>query len=280
LLGDVYRGYWNDEEVALKKLKGKRDLTEFYAEGKLLKSLTHGNILRFYGIFQHSTEEQYMVTELMEQSLECLLRGECKPSLLQLIQIARDVTKGMIYLQSRRIIHRDLAARNILVKEGDSRYVVKIGDFGLGRVLNAAHYSIRDQIPRKYTSPEALMTKKYTPQSDVWCFGILMFEIMSYGRVPYEDMDNREVVAAVTKGYRLPCPNSCPKALYDVMFGCWHTDPNERPSFLDLHDRLAVLENQIPTLQEFEVLNDSTNAVQVLRNDDGDYIEATVVFKK
>ena len=136
----------------------------------------------------------------------------------------------MAYLEAQNYIHRDLAARNILVGEN---LTCKVADFGLARVIDEDVYQahVGAKFPIKWTAPEAALFSKFTIKSDVWSFGVLLMELITFGRMPYPGMTNPEVLAAVEKGYRMPCPESCPDKLYKIMMNCWNGSDLDRPTF-------------------------------------------------
>jgi serine/threonine protein kinase len=141
---------------------------------------------------------------------------------------------GMKYLGEKKVIHRDLAARNLLAAHGDAHHksIVKIADFGLSRVTEAGFYkSENGTIPFKWTAPEVIKHGTFSSSSDVWSFGVTMWEIFSYGELPYQSMSNREAIDAVARGYRLPSPTACPENVYQVMLSCWKESAEDRPSF-------------------------------------------------
>lgn len=144
----------------------------------------------------------------------------------------RGIASGMKYLSDMGYVHRDLAARNILV---NSNLVCKVSDFGLSRVLEddpeAAYTTRGGKIPIRWTAPEAIAYRKFTSASDAWSYGIVLWEVMSYGERPYWEMSNQDVIKAVDEGYRLPPPMDCPAALYQLMLDCWQKDRNNRPKF-------------------------------------------------
>uniref|UniRef100_A0A8C6SEP3 receptor protein-tyrosine kinase n=1 Tax=Neogobius melanostomus TaxID=47308 RepID=A0A8C6SEP3_9GOBI len=142
------------------------------------------------------------------------------------------VGAGMRYLAERNFVHRDLAARNVLV---NSNLVCKVSDFGLSRLMRGLDHniptytaSLGSKIPVRWTAPEAFQHRKFSSASDVWSFGVLMWEVMSYGERPYWDMSNQEAVA---DQFRLPAPHSCPAALHSLMLQCWQADRGDRPGF-------------------------------------------------
>lgn len=153
--------------------------------------------------------------------------------------MAAQTASGMAYLETQNYIHRDLAARNILV--GDN-LTCKVADFGLARVIQDSQEIYQAQegakFPIKWTAPEAALYNKFTIKSDVWSFGILLTELVTYGRIPYPGMNNAEVLSQVERGFRMSKPQNCPDMLYDVMLQCWDTDPQKRPTFDSLQWQL------------------------------------------
>uniref|UniRef100_A0A673HUK0 Tyrosine-protein kinase n=1 Tax=Sinocyclocheilus rhinocerous TaxID=307959 RepID=A0A673HUK0_9TELE len=142
----------------------------------------------------------------------------------------RDVCEGMEHLESKKLLHRDLAGRNILVSEDT---VAKVSDFGLAKVSSTA--TDNSKLPVKWTAPEALKNT-FSAQSDVWSYGVLLWEIFSYGRQPYPKIV--EVRERVDQGYRMEPPDECPPDVYSIMTSCWETEPKRRPSFHKLRERL------------------------------------------
>jgi serine/threonine protein kinase len=141
---------------------------------------------------------------------------------------------GMKYLGEKKVIHRDLAARNLLAAPGSANHksIVKIADFGLSRVTEGGFYQSENKtIPFKWTAPEVIKHGTFSNSSDVWSFGITMWEIFSYGELPYQSMTNKEATDAVAQGYRLPSPSECPQNVYQAMQSCWKESAEDRPSF-------------------------------------------------
>merc|ERR1719481_2425840 len=143
----------------------------------------------------------------------------------------------MAYLEEQKYIHRDLATRNVLVAQ---RNQVKLADFGLARLAKEGNYRARQgqRFPIKWTAPEAVNFCKFSIKSDVWSFGILLTELVTYGRIPYPGLSNSEVLHQVEHGYRMQAPQGCPPSLYDIMLECWHKDPIKRPTFETLQWKL------------------------------------------
>ncbi|KAB1280558.1 Muscle; skeletal receptor tyrosine-protein kinase [Camelus dromedarius] len=149
--------------------------------------------------------------------------------------IARQVAAGMAYLSERKFVHRDLATRNCLVGEN---MVVKIADFGLSRNIYSADYykaNENDAIPIRWMPPESIFYNRYTTESDVWAYGVVLWEIFSYGLQPYYGMAHEEVIYYVRDGNILSCPEDCPLELYNLMRLCWSKLPTDRPSFTSIH---------------------------------------------
>ena len=238
--GEVWEGQWNSTTlVAVKTLKpGTMSPMEFLQEAALMKRLRHPNVLQLYAVCTRE-EPIYIVTELMKHgSLLEYLRGEGRSlKLPQLVDMSAQVAAGMAYLEEQNYIHQDLAARNILVGE---HLICKVADFGLVRVIDEDIYEAHTgaKFPIKWTAPEAAMYNRFTIKSDVWSFGIVLYEIITYGRVPYPGMTNAEVLEEIQTGYRMGCPPNCPKQLHDIMLDCWREEPANRLTFETLQWQL------------------------------------------
>ncbi|XP_057874754.1 ephrin type-A receptor 6 isoform X4 [Melospiza georgiana] len=178
-----------------------------------------------------------IVVEYMENgSLDSFLRKhDGHFTVIQLVGMLRGIASGMKYLSDMGYVHRDLAARNILV---NSNLMCKVSDFGLSRVLEddpeAAYTTSGGKIPIRWTAPEAIAYRKFSSASDAWSYGIVMWEVMSYGERPYWEMSNQDVILSIEEGYRLPAPMGCPASLHQLMLHCWQKERNLRPKFSDI----------------------------------------------
>ncbi|XP_041427769.1 ephrin type-A receptor 8 isoform X2 [Xenopus laevis] len=222
--------------VAIKTLKAgysEKQRHDFLSEASIMAQFDHPNIIRLEGVVTRS-KLTMIVTEYMENgSLDSFLKShDGQFNILQLVGILRGISAGMKYLSDLGYVHRDLAARNILV---NSNLVCKVSDFGLSRILeddpDAAYTTTGGKIPIRWTAPEAITYRKFSSASDVWSFGIVMWEVLAYGERPYWNMTNRDVINSVEEGYRLPAPMGCPTPLHQLMLDCWQRDRNDRPRF-------------------------------------------------
>ncbi|KAI6056360.1 EPHA8 [Marmota monax] len=235
-----------DVPVAIKALKSgytERQRRDFLSEASIMGQFDHPNIIRLEGVVTRGRLAM-IVTEYMENgSLDAFLRThDGQFTITQLVGMLRGVGAGMRYLSDLGYIHRDLAARNVLV---DGNLVCKVSDFGLSRVLeddpNAAYTTTGGKIPIRWTAPEAIAFRTFSSASDVWSFGVVMWEVLAYGERPYWNMTNRDVISSVEEGYRLPAPMGCPRALHQLMLDCWQKDRAQRPRFSHIVSVLDAL---------------------------------------
>lgn len=243
--GVVRRGKWRGSiDVAVKLMKeGTMSEDDFIEEAKVMTKLAHPNLVQLYGVC--STHRPiFIVTEYMRNgSLLNYVRRNDKKLIHKtevLLDMALQVCSGMAYLELHNYIHRDLAARNCLVG-GDC--VVKVADFGLARYVVDDEYTSSGgtKFPIKWAPPEVLCYTRFSSKSDVWAYGVLIYEIFTCGKVPYGRATNAEVVHQVQVGQRLERPRGCPQDVYEVMKNCWETEPDERPSFRMLKFHLERL---------------------------------------
>ncbi|KAL4609309.1 fibroblast growth factor receptor 1-A-like isoform X3 [Arapaima gigas] len=255
-------------KVAVKMLKAdatEKDLSDLISEMEMMKIIgKHKNIINLLGACTRDGPLYVIVEYAAKGNLREYLRAR-RPqgmeycynpdqvpvevmSLKDLVSCAYQVARGMEYLASKKCIHRDLAARNVLVTE-DS--VMKIADFGLARDIHHIDYykkTTNGRLPVKWMAPEALFDRIYTHQSDVWSFGVLLWEIFTLGGSPYPGVPVEELFKLLREGHRMDRPSTCTPELYMMMKDCWHAVPTQRPTFQqlveDLDRILAMTSNQ------------------------------------
>ncbi|XP_010603232.1 fibroblast growth factor receptor 1 isoform X6 [Fukomys damarensis] len=251
-------------KVAVKMLKSdatEKDLSDLISEMEMMKMIgKHKNIINLLGACTQDGPLYVIVEYASKGNLREYLQARRPPGLeycynpshnpeeqlssKDLVSCAYQVARGMEYLASKKCIHRDLAARNVLVTE-DS--VMKIADFGLARDIHHIDYykkTTNGRLPVKWMAPEALFDRIYTHQSDVWSFGVLLWEIFTLGGSPYPGVPVEELFKLLKEGHRMDKPSNCTNELYMMMRDCWHAVPSQRPTFKQLVedlDRIVAL---------------------------------------
>nr|KAI8736366.1 ephrin type-B receptor 1-B-like isoform X1 [Biomphalaria glabrata] len=238
--GDVCKGKLRmpghrEMNVAIKTLKPgatEKNRLDFLTEASIMGQFDDPNVIFLEGVVTKSNPIMIVTEYMANGSLDTFLRNnDGKFTIIQLVGMMRGVASGMKYLSEMGFVHRDLAARNILVNEN---LVCKVADFGLSREIESdttegAYTTTGGKIPVRWTAPEAIAFRKFTSASDVWSYGVVMWEIVSYGERPYYNWSNQDVIKAVEKGYRLPPPMDCPEAIHQLMLDCWQKERSHRP---------------------------------------------------
>ncbi len=256
--------------IAVKMLKEEatEDLqSDFEREACLMSEFDHPNIVKLLGVCAIGKPMCLLFEYMGRGDLNDFLRS-CSPSNyiikapnsdtyndirlnhLDLINIARQIAAGMVYLSDRKFVHRDLATRNCLVNDN---MVVKIADFGLSQKIYTSNYykgSEHDAIPIRWMPLESILYNKFTVESDCWAYGVVLWEIFAFALQPYYGMTHEEVVKFIKDGNVLCCPDSCPPSVYVLMKMCWNKKPSNRPAFKTIHRTLCNIYEDIYKLHQ------------------------------
>uniref|UniRef100_A0A8D1H7Y3 Tyrosine-protein kinase n=1 Tax=Sus scrofa TaxID=9823 RepID=A0A8D1H7Y3_PIG len=235
---------------------GKEDtmeVEEFLKEAAVMKEIKHPNLVQLLGV---CTREPpfYIITEFMTYGNLLDYLRECnrqEVNAVVLLYMATQISSAMEYLEKKNFIHRDLAARNCLVGEN---HLVKVADFGLSRLMTGDTYTAHAgaKFPIKWTAPESLAYNKFSIKSDVWAFGVLLWEIATYGMSPYPGIDLSQVYELLEKDYRMERPEGCPEKVYELMRACWQWNPSDRPSFAEIHQAFETMFQESSISDEVE----------------------------
>ncbi|XP_035485641.2 tyrosine-protein kinase receptor TYRO3 isoform X1 [Scophthalmus maximus] len=282
--GSVYEGIFERDEgvdirVAVKTMRvgihSQEDLHEFLREAEIMRHFDHENVVRLLAVTLQREQDSPLPVPLV--ILPYMKHGDLRRFLIatrygdipmfvpcqSLLRFMIDIAAGMSYLSSRGFLHRDLAARNCML--GDDMRVY-VADFGMSKKIYSSNYyrqKVGIRVPIKWLAMESLSESVYTSKSDVWSFGVTMWEIVSRGRTPYPGVHNHELLDLLLSGHRLKPPEECDQALYEVMWSCWDKEPNRRPGFEELGESLKGLLSELPVLeasQEASYINQGLEA--------------------
>ncbi|XP_065061772.1 focal adhesion kinase 1-like isoform X1 [Rhopilema esculentum] len=249
--GDVYRGTYDckdgtNMEVAIKSCKVTSEVEDkgrtdkFLEEAFIMKQFEHPHVVKLIGVV--SSDPVYIIMELAPfgELRSYLQNQQLRIELDTLLLFIFQLSTALSYLESKNFVHRDVAARNVLVV---SQNIVKLGDFGLSRWMAEQSYykASKGKLPIKWMAPESINFRRFSTLSDVWMFGVCMWEILMYGVKPFQGVANEKVIGKIENGERLPLPPNCPPTLYHVMMECWSYEPSKRPRFQKLKTRLSNL---------------------------------------
>ncbi|TRY66897.1 hypothetical protein DNTS_028506, partial [Danionella cerebrum] len=229
--GDVHQGIYICPEnpalsVAIKTLT--------------MRQFDHPHIVKLIGVITENPVWIIMELCTLGELRSFLQIRKYSLDLASLILFLYQLSTALAYLESKRFVHRDIAARNVLVSSVDC---VKLGDFGLSRYMEDSSYykASKGKLPIKWMAPESINFRRFTSASDVWMFGVCMWEILMYGVKPFQGVKNNDVIGRIENGERLAMPPNCPPTLYSLMTKCWAYDPSKRPRFTELKAQLSTI---------------------------------------
>uniref|UniRef100_A0A8C1KYU1 Focal adhesion kinase 1 n=1 Tax=Cyprinus carpio TaxID=7962 RepID=A0A8C1KYU1_CYPCA len=246
--GDVHQGIYICPEnpalsVAIKTCKNCTSDSvreKFLQEALTMRQFDHPHIVKLIGVITENPVWIIMELCTLGELRSFLQIRKYSLDLASLILFSYQLSTALAYLESKRFVHRDIAARNVLVSSVDC---VKLGDFGLSRYMEDSSYykASKGKLPIKWMAPESINFRRFTSASDVWMFGVCMWEILMYGVKPFQGVKNNDVIGRIENGERLAMPPNCPPTLYSLMTKCWAYDPSKRPRFTELKGQLSTI---------------------------------------
>uniref|UniRef100_A0A3B3C147 Focal adhesion kinase 1 n=2 Tax=Oryzias melastigma TaxID=30732 RepID=A0A3B3C147_ORYME len=255
--GDVHQGVYIRSEnpalsVAVKTCKNSTSDSvreKFLQEALTMRQFDHPHIVKLMGVITENPVWIIMELCTLGELRSFLQVRKYSLDLATLILYSYQLSTALAYLESKRFVHRDIAARNVLVSTVDC---VKLGDFGLSRYMEDSSYykASKGKLPIKWMAPESINFRRFTTASDVWMFGVCMWEILMYGIKPFQGVKNNDVIGRIENGERLAMPPQCPPTLYSLMTKCWSYDPSKRPRFNELKTQLSTILEEEKIQQE------------------------------
>lgn len=240
------------QSVTVKMLspqENDREKKMFDEDIEMLSSISHLNVVGLFAICTKNPPECLLLdagmpgdllTYIQEKKLGIAPHIATEAETKELLRISDEISLGMAYLASERFIHKDLALRNCIINFDG---VVKVAHFGLGPLIYPEAYCrvSNTDLPIRWMSPEAITSANFTTMSDIWSFGVTVWELFTYGNLPFEDKKDDEVIEFVLHEGRLSKPIKCSNNVFEIILSCWSDDPRLRPSFYDLHENIADL---------------------------------------
>ncbi|XP_058877257.1 focal adhesion kinase 1-like isoform X10 [Acipenser ruthenus] len=268
--GDVHQGVYMSSEdtsmsVAIKTCKNCTSDSvreKFLQEALTMRQFDHPHIVKLIGVITENPVWIIMELCTLGELRSFLQVRKYNLDLASLILFAYQLSTALAYLESKRFVHRDIAARNVLVSSTDC---VKLGDFGLSRYMEDSSYykASKGKLPIKWMAPESINFRRFTSASDVWMFGVCMWEILMYGVKPFQGVKNNDVIGRIENGERLAMPHNCPPTLYSLMTKCWAYDPSKRPRFTELKVQLNTILEEEKAQQEERIRMEMRRQVTV-----------------
>ncbi|XP_063604451.1 uncharacterized protein LOC134779972 isoform X1 [Penaeus indicus] len=266
--GDVHTGMYRHRDgsnvaVAIKTCKVESEGTmaeKFLEEAYIMQQFDHPYIIKLIGICSDSPIWIVMELARYGEMRAYLQNNKDRLSLATLVLYAFQLSTALSYLESKKFVHRDIAARNVLVYSHDC---VKLADFGLSRWVEEQSYykASKGKLPIKWMAPESINFRRFTSYSDVWMFGVCMWEILMLGVKPFQGVKNNDVIKRIENGERLALPPNCPPRLYSLMSHCWMYEPIKRPSFKHIKEDLSEILREERT-QQHETMRRENRRVQ------------------